>query len=188
MGTILITVDGRPALTTHQLAAEFGLDPSGARTAFRRVGIRPIEQLDGRTPLYDAAASRALLAGRPGRGGSAGRHLVRRAARHGASAAVDSGQARAWLAEHNGQVLRLAAILVDHRDELADLVDGPARTELLLNIDGAGELMDSPRASTDLAGAVAMAVHLLRPEAARPVQDREVAAALAQGRDLFWAS
>lgn len=186
MGTILITVDGRPALTTQQLAAEFGLDTSGARTAFRRAGITPIGQLDGRTPLYEAATSRAAMARRPGRGGRGGRHRARTPSRPGAPVATDSGLARAWLSEHNGQILRLAAILVDHRDELADLVDGPAQAELLLNIDGAGELMDSPRASMELAGAVAMAVHLLRPAAARPVEDREVAAALAQGLALLW--
>lgn len=184
MGTIRITVDGRPALTTHQLAAEFSLDPSGARTAFRRAGIRPVAQLDGRTPLYEAAPSRAALAARPGRGGVEGRR--HRAARAANTPVPDPGQGRAWLAEHNGQMLRLAALLVDHRDELAALVDGPARAELLLNIDGAGKLMDSPRASLDLAGAVAMAVHLLRPGAARPVPDHEVAAALAQGYALLW--
>lgn len=184
MGTIVITVDGKPALTTHQLAAEFGLDPSGARTAFRRAGIRPIDHLDGRTPLYEAASSRTALARRPGRRGVEGRRL-RRAAR-AATPVADSGQSRAWLAEHNGQVLRLAALLVDHRDELADLVDGPARAELLLNIDAAGELMDSPRASIELTGAIAMAVHLLRPSAARPVLDTEVAGVLARGRELLW--
>ncbi len=69
MGVILITVDGRPAVTTRQLAKEFGLDPASARSAVRRVRLEPVDHLDERTPLYDAATARAALSGRPGKGG-----------------------------------------------------------------------------------------------------------------------
>jgi hypothetical protein len=187
MGRILITVDGRPVLTTHQLASEFGLDPTGARTAFRRAGLAPVAHLDGRTPLYAAAAARQALTGRPGRGGPGmPRPSDREPRQHGGPDTGASGQAREWMAEHNVQVLHLAGTLVDWRDELAGLVDGPARDELLINIDAAGELMVSPRATVELLGAVALAVHLLRPGAARPVADPEVAAELAHGLALLW--
>lgn len=65
----MITVDGREALTTRQLATEFDLDPASARTAIKRVELVPVDHLDERTPLYDAVTAREALAGRPGRGG-----------------------------------------------------------------------------------------------------------------------
>lgn len=69
MGSIVITVDGRPALTTRQLATEFDLDQASARKAIQRVGLAAVDHLDERTPLYDAETARAALAGRPGKGG-----------------------------------------------------------------------------------------------------------------------
>jgi hypothetical protein len=69
MGLIEITVDGRPALTTRQLAEEFGIDPASTRKAIQRLDLAPIEHLDDRTPLYDAEAARAAMNARPGKGG-----------------------------------------------------------------------------------------------------------------------
>ncbi|WP_433796139.1 hypothetical protein [Actinoplanes sp. CA-252034] len=68
MTEIVITVDGRAALTTRQLGEEFGLDPASARTAVRRVGLEPVAHLDDRTPLYDATTARDALRNRPGKG------------------------------------------------------------------------------------------------------------------------
>lgn len=68
MGQVRITVDGKLALTTRQLAAELGLDPASVRSAIKRLGLQPVEHLDERTPLYAAAPARKALAARPGRG------------------------------------------------------------------------------------------------------------------------
>jgi hypothetical protein len=68
VGTIRITVDGKLALTTRQLAAELGLEPTSVRVAVRRLGIDPVEHLDDRTPLYAAATVRKAIRARPGKG------------------------------------------------------------------------------------------------------------------------
>jgi hypothetical protein len=67
MPEIRITVDGKLALTTAQLAAEFGIGESGMRDALRREGIEPVATLLGR-PLYAAVATRRQLRARPGKG------------------------------------------------------------------------------------------------------------------------
>lgn len=70
MATIRITVDGRLALTTGQLADEFGLTPAGMRTILGRLGVDAVAKLDDRTPLYPAVETRKALRERPGRGRS----------------------------------------------------------------------------------------------------------------------
>lgn len=67
MPEIRITVDGKLALTTGQLAEEFGIGESGMRDALRRDGIEPVAMLLGR-PLYAAVSTRRELRARPGRG------------------------------------------------------------------------------------------------------------------------
>ncbi|HET8640560.1 MAG TPA: hypothetical protein VFM37_01415 [Pseudonocardiaceae bacterium] len=68
MARLKILVDGRLALTTAMLAAEFGLSPQAIRMAIMRLGIEPVDEIDARTPLYPAVATRAKLRARPGRG------------------------------------------------------------------------------------------------------------------------
>lgn len=68
MPTIRITVDGKQALTTRQLAEEFHLDPASVRSAIKRLGLEPVAHLDERTPLYAAAPARKAMRERPGRG------------------------------------------------------------------------------------------------------------------------
>lgn len=53
---IRITVDGKPAHTTDQLAALHGIRPDSMRKRLQRQEVKPIAYLDARTPLYDAAA------------------------------------------------------------------------------------------------------------------------------------
>jgi hypothetical protein len=99
---------------------------------------------------------------------------------------VDEGRAREWLDEHAAQIYQLADVLVDARDDVADLVTGPARDEVLHCVDQVGMLMLSRRVSQDLCTAVALAVHLLRPGAAAPVDDPVLADRLDAGRRLLW--
>ena len=68
-GSIRITYDGKLALTTAQAAERYGLAVSSMRAALSRLGVAPLaEALDGRTPLYLAAALDPLMKARPGRG------------------------------------------------------------------------------------------------------------------------
>jgi hypothetical protein len=55
MPTIKITVDGKPAHTTDQLATMYEIQPGSMRMRLHRHGIEPVANLDGRTPLYLAA-------------------------------------------------------------------------------------------------------------------------------------
>ena len=71
MPIIKITVDGRPALTTEQAAARYGLTHSSMRSALTRLaklGLAPVAKLDGRKPLWDPRALDEAMGGRPGRG------------------------------------------------------------------------------------------------------------------------
>ena len=68
MARIRITVDGKLALTTRQLAEELKLDPASVRKTIQRLGLEPVDHLDERTPLYAAVATRAAMKGRPGKG------------------------------------------------------------------------------------------------------------------------
>lgn len=74
MPTIRITVDGKQALTTRQLAEEFSLDSASVRSAIKRLGLEPAAHLDERTPLYAAVAARKALRARPGRGANLRSH------------------------------------------------------------------------------------------------------------------
>lgn len=65
---IRITVDGKLALTTAQLAAEMGIEPVTARTEIKRLAITPVAHLDSRTPLYAAVPTRKTMRERTGRG------------------------------------------------------------------------------------------------------------------------
>lgn len=75
MPDILITVDGRPALTTAQAAHRHGRDPAVMRMIFSaaRYNLAPVASLDPRMPLYDQEAVDALIAGMPGQGKGGGR-------------------------------------------------------------------------------------------------------------------
>lgn len=70
MPTVRITVDGKVALTVEQAAERYELRPSSMRGELTRLGgtIEPVAMLDGRKPLYLAAALDAAMAGRKGRG------------------------------------------------------------------------------------------------------------------------
>jgi hypothetical protein len=113
--------------------------------------------------------------------------LARKRAAAGEQAVGDPGRAREWLNAHAAELRALADVLIDHRDELLELVDsGPAREELARSIDRAGTLMNSRRPSEEFCGEVAMAVHLLRPTAAQPAEDPAVRDELARGQRLLW--
>lgn len=68
MTTVEILVDGRPALTTRPAAEKHGFTPGGLRAIVDQVGIEPVAEIDGRTPVYDEADLERKLAARPGRG------------------------------------------------------------------------------------------------------------------------
>ncbi|GGQ85899.1 hypothetical protein [Couchioplanes azureus] len=113
--------------------------------------------------------------------------LTRKRATAGERSLGDEGRAREWLDAHGSQLRALADLLVDFRDDLLELVDqGPAREELIRNIDAAGVHLNSRRPTQELCTAVALAVHLLRPAVARPVSDPVVREQLAQGLRLLW--
>lgn len=70
MAQINITYDGRPAITTAQAAARYGLSMDAMRKALNRatdVHALP-EMLDGRTLLYFVDDLDRAIPGRPGRG------------------------------------------------------------------------------------------------------------------------
>lgn len=67
MATVEITVDGLPVATTARLAEDYGYDAGTMRKLLSRLGVRPIEHLDGRTPLYDPELVRAAIAAMPRR-------------------------------------------------------------------------------------------------------------------------
>lgn len=71
MPTIRITVDGKLALTVEQAAERYGLQPSSMRGELTRLKgvITPVDHLDGRKPLYLAAALDTVMGNRPGKGG-----------------------------------------------------------------------------------------------------------------------
>jgi len=73
MPTIRITVDGQPALTVKQAAERKRVAVSSMRGELSRYRdkIRPVEHLDGRTPLYLEADVDAWWDKRPGKGSSA---------------------------------------------------------------------------------------------------------------------
>jgi hypothetical protein len=100
---------------------------------------------------------------------------------------VDEGRARQWLDDHSGQIRSIADCLVDNRDSLAELMSaGPARAEVITCIDTAGSLMTSRRVSQDLCTAVALALHLLKPEALESAVDPDVRDQINAGRRLLW--
>lgn len=73
--TIRITVDGKLALTVEQATDRYGLsEPSAMRTVLARLkqagnpAGTPVAYLDGRKPLYSAAALDRAMKRRPGRG------------------------------------------------------------------------------------------------------------------------
>ena len=74
---IRITVDGRLALTTAQLAARHGISRDAMRSEFRRYAIEPADHLDARTPLYLATVVDRVFKSRPGKG-AAGRPRPRK--------------------------------------------------------------------------------------------------------------
>jgi len=75
-----------------------------------------------------------------------------------------AGRVDRWLVEHHPQLLRVAEVLVDHREHLAALVDDEQQRRLLIEaIDGAGEAMTS-RPTRTSAGTVAYAMFLLRED------------------------
>lgn len=70
---IRIEYAGRLALTVQQAAARYGLSHDAMRQALKRLqdkgAIKPLrEQVDGRTPLYDAAKLDTVMQARPGKG------------------------------------------------------------------------------------------------------------------------
>lgn len=65
---IRITVDGQHALTTRQAAERYGIQEGSMRTAISRYSVVPVAYLDGRTPLYPAAALDKAMRNRPGPG------------------------------------------------------------------------------------------------------------------------
>lgn len=67
--TIRILHDGKPAVTTAQFAALYGLSMDTARKTLSRLGVAPLpEMLDGRTKLYPAGPVAKAMKARPGRG------------------------------------------------------------------------------------------------------------------------
>lgn len=113
--------------------------------------------------------------------------LARKRATAGERNLGDEGRAREWMDAHGAELRALADTLIDFRDDLLLLVDdGPARQELARNIDAAGTLMSSRRPTQDFCTAVAFAVHLLRPSAARPVPDLVIREQLARGLRMLW--
>lgn len=65
---IRITVDGRLALTTAQIAERYGISRDAMRTELRRYAIEPADHLDARTPLYLATVVDRVFKSRPGKG------------------------------------------------------------------------------------------------------------------------
>ena len=65
---ILITIDGRAALTVEQAATRYGLKPNSMSAALSRGGVQPDGELDGRKKLYLVAHLDALMKARPGKG------------------------------------------------------------------------------------------------------------------------
>lgn len=68
MTTVEILVNGQQALTPALAAIQYGMAAPDMRRLITRAELRPVAMLDGRTPVYDAAALAAAISGRPGRG------------------------------------------------------------------------------------------------------------------------
>jgi hypothetical protein len=60
-----ITVNGRPAITSGEIARRADIDPSAVHSLIRRAGLQPAARLGY---VYDEAEVDRLLATRPGRG------------------------------------------------------------------------------------------------------------------------
>lgn len=60
---------GRRRFETIGMAAHrLGYEQASLKRAFQRIGVRPDDQLDERTPVYLVANVDAAMAARPGRG------------------------------------------------------------------------------------------------------------------------
>ena len=72
METIEIRYNGQPATTAVLAARRYGMQPQALRHTLDRAGIKPVGEIDSRTPLYLAADIDRHLATRPGRNWRAG--------------------------------------------------------------------------------------------------------------------
>lgn len=68
MDDIEIRYQGRRVETIAQASKRLGIPVNTLRPTLSRLGVEPIAELDGRTPLLDPTAVDAALASRPGRG------------------------------------------------------------------------------------------------------------------------
>lgn len=65
---VRITYQGRLVYTVEQIMARYGRGRDTVLSIIRRAALEPVAQLDGKKHLYDAAAVRAAIEGRPGKG------------------------------------------------------------------------------------------------------------------------
>lgn len=72
MATIEITYDGQAATTAVLAARLYQMQPQALRHTLDRAGIKPVGEIDSRTPLYLAADIDQHMATRPGRNWRAG--------------------------------------------------------------------------------------------------------------------
>lgn len=110
--------------------------------------------------------------------------LARPTSRQTAVAARADGHVESWLEENRQALLEVGEVLVDHREHLLSLLSDPEqRRQLAEAIDAAGAGM-APRPSRAYASAVAYAMFLLRPGAARESGRAEVREAIGRGAGL----
>lgn len=163
---------------TIEEVAEFlgaASNKSASRT-LSRWGITRVdteEREHGRVAsLFDADQVRAAKTRPRARGGRPSRaSLISKEARAAGADRVtvdtqvghDQHAVTAWLDAHRDDLLALGDLLVDHREHLLGLLPQEAQQQLAEAIDRAGELLAS-RPRVGLAGAIAYAVYLLRPD------------------------